>query len=203
MKAGVLFSGGKDSALAAIMLARDYAVELNTMVFDPNRDLSAVARAAGTLGFPFRVRTFPEGFLEEVAGMVVEQGYPNEAINRVHREAIRVLSGEYAVVGDGTRLNDRVPMLTLADVQRIEARCGCSYVRPLLGFGKSEIRRLAGRYLDVRYGETGMLDNGDYEAEIRRAIAARGHDPAAYFPPRHEQSLVTGVHAIMTGDDNE
>ncbi|HDR46400.1 MAG TPA: alpha hydrolase, partial [Geoalkalibacter subterraneus] len=28
MKAGLLFSGGKDSALAAVMLARDYEVEL-------------------------------------------------------------------------------------------------------------------------------------------------------------------------------
>ena len=37
MKAGVLFSGGKDSALAAILLARDYDVELNTCVFDPIR----------------------------------------------------------------------------------------------------------------------------------------------------------------------
>jgi len=35
MEAGVLFSGGKDSALAAILLARDYGVELNTCVFDP------------------------------------------------------------------------------------------------------------------------------------------------------------------------
>ena len=30
MKAGVLFSGGKDSSLAAILLSRDYTVELNT-----------------------------------------------------------------------------------------------------------------------------------------------------------------------------
>jgi len=38
MKAGVLFSGGKDSALAALLLSRDYDVELNTVVFTAEDD---------------------------------------------------------------------------------------------------------------------------------------------------------------------
>ena len=37
MKAGVLYSGGKDSSLAAMMLGTYYEVELNTFVFDPDR----------------------------------------------------------------------------------------------------------------------------------------------------------------------
>jgi len=55
MKAGVLFSGGKDSSLAAILLCRDYSVELNTYVFGEHRVLQGVERAAGALGFPWRV----------------------------------------------------------------------------------------------------------------------------------------------------
>jgi predicted subunit of tRNA(5-methylaminomethyl-2-thiouridylate) methyltransferase len=204
MKAAVLFSGGKDSALAALFLSRDYDVELNTFVFDPHRDRAAVIRAAEALCLPLQMRTFRPGFLAEVTGMIEKQGFPNDAINRVHREAIAVLAGEYGIVGDGIRLNDRVPMLSPGEVQRLESTCGCSYVRPLLGFGKPEIQRLAGRYLDVRYGETGEIDNGDYESEIRQALARRGLDPVSYFPPRHQQSLVIGrVNIQKHGDKNE
>ncbi|MGE4374151.1 MAG: alpha hydrolase, partial [Methanoculleus sp.] len=56
MEAGLLFSGGKDSALAAIMLARDYGTELNTCVFDPDREVPQVHAAATLLGLPFRKR---------------------------------------------------------------------------------------------------------------------------------------------------
>ena len=46
MKAGVLFSGGKDSALAAVLLSRDYDIELNTFVFSSAQDTKAVENAA-------------------------------------------------------------------------------------------------------------------------------------------------------------
>jgi len=59
MKAGVLFSGGKDSSLAAILLSRDYSPELNTYVFGEHRVLQGVEKAAEALGFPWRVRVFP------------------------------------------------------------------------------------------------------------------------------------------------
>ena len=83
-------------------------------------------------------------------------------------------------------------MLSRAEVQSLGNRTGCSYVRPLLGYVKPEIDRLAGRFLVVQYGETGMIRNGDYEAELREAVAARGIDPATLFPAHHDQSLVTG-----------
>lgn len=196
MKAAVLFSGGKDSAMAAIMLARDYDVELNTFVFDPARPIPAIEHAAGVLGLPLIKRAFGTGFLDEVVAMLIECGYPNDAINLVHRKAIEVLSSKYPVVGDGTRLNDRVPMLSTGEVQSIAARSGCSYVRPLLGFGKEEVERLVNRHLVVHYGETGELENGDYEHEIRTALREHGIDPASVFPPRHWQSLV--VESLAT-----
>jgi predicted subunit of tRNA(5-methylaminomethyl-2-thiouridylate) methyltransferase len=195
MKAGVLFSGGKDSALAALMLSRDYDVELNTFVFDAGRSVAAVEGAAEALGFPLVKRALDLCLLEEVVTMLVECGYPNDAINLVHRRAIEALCEEYRVVGDGTRLNDRVPMLTVGEVQRYEARFGCSYVRPLLGFGKPEIERLVGHHLKVIYGESGEIENADYEHEIREALIDRKIDPASIFPSRHQQSLVVGVTA--------
>ncbi len=192
MKAGVLYSGGKDSSLAAIMLGTYYEVELNTFVFDPARLIPTIENAAQALGFPLRKRVFPEGMAEEMAEMVISCGYPNDAINRIHQTAIGTLAGEYKVVGDGTRFDDRVPMLTRAQVQSICGRTGSTYVRPLLGYMRSEVDRLVDRLLLVEYGETGTIENGDYESEIRAAIRARGVDPAALFPPHHEQSLVEG-----------
>jgi predicted subunit of tRNA(5-methylaminomethyl-2-thiouridylate) methyltransferase len=195
MKAGVLYSGGKDSSLAAMMLGTYYEVELNTFVFDPAKSIPSVENAAHALGLALRKRTFQEGLLDEVVDLVNNDRYPNNAINLVHRTAVETLCREYRVVGDGTRFNDRVPMLTHAEVQSLEGRMKCSYVRPLLGYTKREVDRLAERFLIVRSGETGTIENGDYEAEIRKACRNRGIDPAPLFPPHHDQSLVVGKKA--------
>jgi predicted subunit of tRNA(5-methylaminomethyl-2-thiouridylate) methyltransferase len=192
MKAGVLYSGGKDSSLASMMLGTYYEVELNTFVFDPLRQIPSLEAAAKSLGFPLRKRVFREGLLNEMVDLVKSCGYPNDTINAVHRIAVESLSGEYTVVGDGTRFNDRVPMLTRAEVQSLGNRTGCSYVRPLLGYVRPEVDRLVDRFLVVKYGETGTIRNGDYESEIREAVRARGLDTAALFPAHHDQSLVVG-----------
>jgi hypothetical protein len=192
MKAGVLYSGGKDSSLAAIMLGTYYEVELNVFVFDPSRQVPSVDAAAQALGFPLIKRVFKKGLLDDMVDLVKTCGYPNDAINTVHQIAVETLSSEYPVVGDGTRFNDRVPMLSRAEVQSLGNRTGCSYVRPLLGYVKPEVDRLVDRFLVVNYGETGTIRNGDYEAEIREAFAARGIDSSSLFPVHHDQSLVVG-----------
>lgn len=195
MKAGVLYSGGKDSSLASIMLGTYYEVELNTFVFDPLRHIPTLEAAAGALGYPLRKRVFEKGMLDEMVDLVIAKGYPNDAINAVHQTAVESLAREYSVVGDGTRFDDRVPMLPREMVQSLMSRTGCSYVRPLLGYPRSEVDRLADRLLVVQYGETGTIQNGDYESEIRDAIRARGLDSASLFPAHHEQSLVVGRKA--------
>ena len=192
MKAGILFSGGKDSSLAALMISRDYEAELNTFVFDGDQKIPGVEKAAEALGFPLIKRVFDDGLLEKVMEMMVKDGFPNSAINLVHRNAICSLAGEYDVIGDGTRLNDRVPMLDYAEVQSIEAKYQCALVRPLLGYGRREVNRLAGKFFTIEYGETGTIGNGDYENEIRTAFSVQGTDPYEIFPSQHEQSLVTG-----------
>ncbi|MGB4578189.1 MAG: alpha hydrolase [Methanoculleus sp.] len=192
MKAGVLFSGGKDSALAAILLARDYDVELNTCVFDPDQEVLAVQAAAAAIDLPFRRRVLGRDLLDEAVDLLLSCGYPNDSISMVHRAAVRTLAGEYAVVGDGARRDDRVPRIERSEVQHLEATTGCSYVRPLLGYGKPEVKRLTEKLLVVQYGETDDIGSGDYEQEIRRAIRARGINPALFFPPHHLQSLVVG-----------
>lgn len=193
MKAGVLFSGGKDSSLAAVLLSRDYAVELNTFAFSPKRSLCAVERAACAMGLPWFRRTFGEDLLDRAVGMVLACGYPNGAIQVVHREALSALAAEYRVIADGTRFDDRVPMLSRDEVQSLQDTTGCSYLRPLLGYPRREVDRLAARHLQIASGETGSIENGDYEAEIREGVRARGKDAERFFPQCHVQSLVTGT----------
>ena len=198
MKAGVLYSGGKDSSLASIMLGTYYEVELNTFVFDPLRHIPTLSAAAEALGYPLKKRVFEKGMLDQMADLVIERGYPNDAINAVHQTAVESLATEYEVVGDGTRFDDRVPMLPREAVQSLMGRTGCSYVRPLLGYVRREVDRLADQLLVVQYGETGMIQNGDYESEIRDAIRARGLDPTPLFSAHHEQSLVVGRKAYKS-----
>jgi hypothetical protein len=195
MKAGVLYSGGKDSSLAAMMLGTYYEVELNTFVFDPLRQIPTIEAAAEALGYPLKKRVLRQGMLDEMAELVIARGYPNDAINAVHMAALESLATEYSVVGDGTRFDDRVPMVPREAVQSLMSRTGCSYVRPLLGYVRREIDRLADQLLVVHYGETGTIQNGDYESEIRDAIRARGLESAPLFPAHHEQSLVVGRKA--------
>ncbi len=169
---------------------------MNTFAFSPERDLGAVETAAQVIGLPYCRRTFPSGTLGEAVTMIRKSGYPNDAINHVHRIALTTLAGEYPVLADGTRFEDRVPKLTLGEVQHLQHTTGCSYIRPLLGYTRREVNRLASRYFAVRYGETGTIPNGDYEGEIRMAIGASGSDLSDFFPPSHEQSIVTGCHAM-------
>ena len=192
IKAGILFSGGKDSSLAALMMSRDYEIELNTFVFKNDTMISNIERAAEALRLPLIKRVFDDGLLEKVMEMMVKDGFPNSAINLVHRNAIYSLAKEYDVIGDGTRMNDRVPMLDYAEVQSIEAKYQCALVRPLLGYGRREVNRLVDDNFTVEFGETGVIENGDYENEIRAAFSKQGVDPYEIFPSHHEQSLVTG-----------
>jgi predicted subunit of tRNA(5-methylaminomethyl-2-thiouridylate) methyltransferase len=201
MKSGVLYSGGKDSSLAAIMLGTYYEVELNTFVFDADRQIpETVKQAAEVLGFPIKRRVFKKGLMDEVVEMITACRYPNDAINTVHRTAVETLAHDYHVVGDGTRFDDRVPMLTRAEVQSLGHRTGCSYVRPLLGYVRPEIDRLVDRFLVVKYGETGTIENGDYESEIREAFRAHGLDCTSLFPAHHDQSLVVGRKQQESGE---
>ncbi|MFA5294037.1 MAG: alpha hydrolase [Methanoregulaceae archaeon] len=201
MKAGVLFSGGKDSALAALLLSRDYDVELNTVVFTAEDDPGTVRDAARMVGLPWVERTFDAEFLEQVVDMVIECRYPNEAIQAVHRQALEQLCSSYRVVADGTRMDDRVPLLSRNEVQSLQDRTGCSYVRPLLGYGYREVDRLANRHFIIAHGQTGTIENGDYERGIRNGIRMRGHDPAVFFPQDHQQSLVLSRRSSRTEEE--
>ena len=72
MKVGVLFSGGKDSALAALLLSPFAQIELVTMSFGivPN-DAASVARV---LGFPHVTIGLEEGLATATINAMIKDG---------------------------------------------------------------------------------------------------------------------------------
>lgn len=192
MKIGVLFSGGKDSSLAALLLRPFAEVELVSVSFGliPN-DASTIAHL---LGFPH----ISIEIEEELAGAAVEamisDGYPNNGIKQIHENALERASAHYHVVADGTRRDDKVPLLTAREARSLEDRLGIDYVRPLLGYGRRFIDELVSAHLNVKYGKCVSFD---YEVELRSIMESVYGQEAVdnIFPEDHVQSKVIGRKA--------
>jgi len=194
MKVGILFSGGKDSALAAILLSPFAQIELATVSFGivPN-DAASVARV---LGFPHVIIGLETALATATVDAMIEDGYPNRGINHLHKTALERAAARYQVVADGTRRDDKAPLLNVREARSLEDRSGIDYVRPLLGYGRRAIDALADAHLEVTYGECISFD---YEVELRRVMESSYGSEAvqAVFPQEHIQSRVTGRKSVV------
>jgi predicted subunit of tRNA(5-methylaminomethyl-2-thiouridylate) methyltransferase len=190
-EAVVLYSGGKDSSLAAHLLGRaGFEVTLATVSFGVTDAWRNAEGAAAALGLPHRRVALDRGLLDEACERIAADRRPREGILMLHRAAVEAAAGEAAVVADGTRRDDVTPRLTPAEMRSLEDRRGVEYCAPLLGLGYRTIRRLASRLFV--YEEGPAVPSGDYEREVRARLAELGHDTAPLFPPDHAQSRVIG-----------
>ncbi len=190
-----LYSGGKDSSLAAWILTRlGYDVELITVSFGLLDNWRFAKETAERLGFKHRVLYLPRETLEKAADMVIKDGHPNNAIQFIHERALEALASlpEVERVSDGTRRDDRVPFLDLPRARSLEDRFNVAYVRPLLGLGYKTIRELTERLFVVEIRESEELQKADYEVELRHLLRENGIDPLTIFPKSHYQSRVLG-----------
>jgi predicted subunit of tRNA(5-methylaminomethyl-2-thiouridylate) methyltransferase len=189
----VCFSGGKDSALAALLLEPFYAVTLVTGTFGIAPVAEHARRAADALEFPLETVDLDDTVASEAVERIVADGYPRAGIQRVHEHALeRVAATAFDAVADGTRRDDRAPSVDRSFAQSLEDRHGVDYVRPLAGYGRGAVDDLATRHLVVERAPSEQLDKADYETELR-ALLAREHDDEtvdAVFP-EHVQSRVT------------
>ncbi|MGP8320186.1 MAG: DUF7411 family protein, partial [Methanosarcinaceae archaeon] len=130
--------------------------------------------------------------LESACKIAVSDGYPNRAINHIHSCALSSAATGYGIIADGTRRDDRVPMLDLSDARRIEDLCGCMYVRPLLGYGRRAVDALVDNHLEIAEDESEKIEKSDYEVELRAIIGERYGTGVVQeiFPRRHIQSRV-------------
>jgi len=193
MRVSVLFSGGKDSSLSALLMEPFFEIELVTCSFGllPNGELAA--KAAKGLRFPHRVLYLEKEILEKAYSKIMNDGFPKSAINYIHEKAVETLASdpEVKLIADGTRRDDRVPVLSISQVRSIEDRLGIHYICPLKGYNKKAVSILVERYLRIEEGLSESIPKSDYETELRELIRQRhGEEKIKELFPTHIQSHV-------------
>ncbi|KAB7514569.1 alpha hydrolase [Halosegnis rubeus] len=197
MDAGVLFSGGKDSSLAALLLGEFYDVTLVHVGFGVGDAATHAEATADALGFPFAERELDAEVGDEVVAQLREDGFQRNGIQMLHERALDAVAGDgYDAVADGTRRDDRVPSVSRAWAQSLEERHDIDYLSPLAGFGRRAVDRLAEETLEVEEAPAADLEKGDYEGELRELVREAGGDEAVEEVfPEHMQTRVTGRRA--------
>jgi predicted subunit of tRNA(5-methylaminomethyl-2-thiouridylate) methyltransferase len=193
MRVSVLFSGGKDSSLSALLMEPFFEIELVTCSFGllPNGEL--VAKTAKELRFPHRVLYLEQEILEKAYDKIMNEGFPKSAINYIHEKAVETLASDPDVklIADGTRRDDRVPVLSISQVRSIEDRLGIHYICPLKGYGKKTLSNLVELYLRIEEGPSESIQKADYETELREFIRQKhGVEKIKELFPAHIQSHV-------------
>jgi len=195
MELGLLYSGGKDSTLAALVLDRFYDITLVTAHFGITDEYEHAREAASATDFEFRDLELDREVADDAAELMLEDGYPRNGIQHVHEQALEAVAGlGFDAIADGTRRDDRVPTVSRAQAQSLEDRHEIDYIAPLSGFGRSAVDRLVEARLDVTVGPSEEIDRADYEAELRALIAEEeGRAAIADYFPDHDQTYVTNV----------
>ena len=194
MELALLYSGGKDSSLAAHLLDRFYDVRCVTGSFGLTDDWEHAERAAAELGFPFERVDLDRAVAEEAVETMLADGYPRNGIQRVHEHALdTIASHDVDAIADGTRRDDRVPTFSRAQAQSLEDRHEIDYISPLSGFGRHAVDRLVEETFDVQQGPSEEVPKADYEDELRTLIAEEhGEGTVDEVFPAHDQTYVHG-----------
>ena len=194
MELALLYSGGKDSSLAALLLDEFYDVRLVTAHFGVTDDFQHARKAAAELGFPFETVTLDRAVADDAVDRMYEDGFPRNGIQQAHDHALEQVA-DLAVdaIADGSRRDDRVPTVSRAAAQSLEDRHGVDYIAPLSGFGRGAVDDLVAETLAVETGPSEEVPKADYEGELRAVLAERHGDEAVgdVFPD-HEQTYVHG-----------
>ena len=192
---GVLYSGGKDSTLAALLLDRFYDVTLVTTHFGITDAWQHAQSAAAELPGSFQAIELDRSIAETAIEIMTDDGYPRNGIQHAHDEALEALADrDFDAIADGTRRDDRAPTVSRAAAQSIEDRYNVDYIAPLSGFGRSAVDDLVSQTLEVTVGPSEDIPRADYEAELRAIIRDEWSDVAITdIFPAHDQTVVTGL----------
>lgn len=194
MALGLCFSGGKDSALAAVLADPFFDVTLVTVTFGVTDAAENAREAADALGFAHEMVELDRAVAENAVEQMVDDGYPRNGIQQVHEATLEaVAEAGFDAVGDGTRRDDRAPTVSRSVAQSLEDRHSVQYVAPLAGYGRETIDELADDLLRIETGPSERLAKGDYEHELRAVLAdAYGEGAIEKIFPEHVQSVVRG-----------
>lgn len=191
LDACVLYSGGKDSSLMAVILDKlGFNVELVTANFGVYDSFVPASKSAKSLGFNHRVLEMDKEILEKACSIIMDDGFPNEGIKFIHEAVVETAAENYDLVGDGTRRDDRTPKLNINQIRSLEDRKNVQYTN-LDSFGIRTIKNITSNLFEVSNEQSNKDNNSDYEVEIRTLIDERGGDSSEIFPT-HYQTRVTG-----------
>jgi len=194
METGLLYSGGKDSALAALLLESLCDVTLLGCTFGITDDYEHARRAAAAVDLPFRRVDLDPDVAREATARIRADGFPRNGIQAVHEHALeRAAALGFEAVADGTRRDDRAPTVERSLAQSLEDRHGVAHLAPLAGVGRAAVDAMAAEALVVETGASETVPKGDYEAELRALLAdEHGPEAVAELFPAHVQSRVRG-----------
>jgi predicted subunit of tRNA(5-methylaminomethyl-2-thiouridylate) methyltransferase len=193
MDISILFSGGKDSGLSTILLEPFFSrIELVTFSFGTDDSWKVAADAARILGHPHKKMVFDGETMEKAIEMLRKDGFPNEALNYVHRCAVETLAESCEFVADGTRRDDRAPVMNNSAIRSLEDRRNMHYIRPLAGWGWKTINEVATKHLDFKVELSEKYPASDFEVGLRYAIRERfgQSEVDRIFPAKHTHSRV-------------
>ncbi|GAA5818143.1 MAG: 7-cyano-7-deazaguanine synthase [Methanobrevibacter sp. CfCl-M3] len=192
MNTAVLYSGGKDSSLIAIILKK---MGFNPILINANfgvfKSYVPALNSAKSLCLDFDILELDKEILEKGADMIIKNKFPNNGIDYIHKEVIENLSDlKYGIIADGTRRDDRVPKLTKNEIRSLEDRKNIQYLN-LDGFGYKTIDFIANNLFKFKKEKSNRENSSDYEVEIRYLIDEKGFKSSEIFP-EHYQTRVIG-----------
>ncbi len=191
MKAGVLYSGGKDSSFVAVMLERlGLDVELCTANFGVYDSYIPASKSADALGFKHNVLKMDKDILDKTCDMIMEDGFPNDGIKFIHAQTVEAIADDYDIIADGTRRDDRTPKLNVNQIRSLEDRKNVQYIN-LDSFGHKSVKLITSNLFEISHEKSNRDNSSDFEVEIRTLIDEKGGNSLDIFP-EHYQTRVIG-----------
>ena len=191
MKAGVLYSGGKDSSFVAVMLKRlGLDVELCTANFGVYDSYVPAGKSAEALGFKHNVLEMDYDILDKTCDMIMDDGFPNDGIKFIHAQTVERIADDYDIIADGTRRDDRTPKLNINQIRSLEDRKDVQYIN-LDSFGHKSVKLITSNLFEISHERSNRDNSSDFEVEIRTLIDEKGGNSLDIFP-EHYQTRVIG-----------
>lgn len=191
MKAGVLYSGGKDSSFVAVMLERlGLDVELCTANFGVYDSYVPAGKSAEALGFKHNVLKMDTDILDKTCEMIMDDGFPNDGIKFIHAQTVERIAEDYDIIADGTRRDDRTPKLNVNQIKSLEDRRDVQYIN-LDSFGHKSVKMITSNLFEISHEKSNKDNSSDFEVEIRTLIDEKGGNSLDIFP-EHYQTRVIG-----------
>ncbi|WP_332897212.1 DUF7411 family protein [Haladaptatus sp. CMSO5] len=192
MEVGLLFSGGKDSSLTALLLDEFFDVTLVSAHFEVTGAWKHARKTATALGYDFEEVLLDREIARTAVEQMVEDGFPRNGIQQVHRHTLETVAAmEFDAIADGTRRDDRVPSVSRAQAQSLEDRHGIDYLAPLTGIGRNAVDKMVEKTLEIESGPSEEIPKGDYEVDLRALMAELYDDETvSQVFPAHTQTRV-------------